>query len=107
MIAYLVNQYPAVSHTFIKREIVALERQGIDVTRFAVRSGNSLVDPGDLQEQARTSYLLGHPSDLLLAAAWAVATRPFGFLTALAAAAKMMRHSDRSRPHSGRGLGRT
>ena len=27
-IAYLVNQYPKVSHSFIRREILALERQG-------------------------------------------------------------------------------
>ena len=32
-VAYLVNQYPHVSHSFIRREIVALEAQGIAVTR--------------------------------------------------------------------------
>ena len=31
IIAYLINQYPKVSHTFIRREIAALEREGIEV----------------------------------------------------------------------------
>jgi glycosyltransferase involved in cell wall biosynthesis len=38
-IIYLVNQYPAVTHTFIKREVLALERLGIDVIRVAARTG--------------------------------------------------------------------
>ena len=32
-VAYLVNQYPAVSHSFIRREILALERQGVEIVR--------------------------------------------------------------------------
>ena len=28
-IAYLINQYPAISHTFIRREIRALEDMGV------------------------------------------------------------------------------
>ena len=30
-IAYFINQYPKVSHSFIRREILALERQGVEV----------------------------------------------------------------------------
>jgi hypothetical protein len=36
-IAYLVNQFPKGSHTFIRRETLALERQGIEVFRIALR----------------------------------------------------------------------
>jgi colanic acid/amylovoran biosynthesis glycosyltransferase len=36
-IAYLVNQYPKISHSFIRREILALERQGYNVQRLAMR----------------------------------------------------------------------
>ena len=36
-VAYLVNQYPAVSHSFIRREIVALEARGVTVERFSIR----------------------------------------------------------------------
>ena len=40
-IAYLINQYPKVSHSFIRREILALERQGIEVQRWASRGWDS------------------------------------------------------------------
>ena len=42
-VAYLVNQYPKVSHTFIRREILALERQGVTVRRFAIRGWDAEV----------------------------------------------------------------
>ena len=59
-IAYLVNQYPKVSHTFIRREIAALEAQGVDVVRYSVRdSPEELSDPADRAEQARTKVVLG------------------------------------------------
>ena len=36
-VAYLVNQYPRVSHSFIRREILALEGRGLEVQRIALR----------------------------------------------------------------------
>ena len=36
-VAYLVNQYPLLSHSFIRREIRALEADGLSVLRIAVR----------------------------------------------------------------------
>jgi len=58
-IAYLMNTYPLVSTTFIRREIHALEEIGVDVERFAVRTwAEELVDPRDVEEQGRTTYLL-------------------------------------------------
>jgi hypothetical protein len=35
-VAYLTNQYPAPSHSFIRREIVALEARGNTVLRYAL-----------------------------------------------------------------------
>ena len=35
-ITYLVNQYPKTSHAFIRREILAVEREGCEVTRHSV-----------------------------------------------------------------------
>ena len=68
-VAYLVNQYPKVSHSFIRREILALERQGLAVQRIAVRGcADEVVDPEDLRERERTQYLLqGGPWPLLVA----------------------------------------
>ncbi len=58
-IAYLVNTYPRASHSFIRREIQALERQGWQVHRFAMRSDRAaLVDPADLAEDDQTEHLL-------------------------------------------------
>ena len=36
-VAYLVNQYPKISHSFIRREIHALERLGLAIDRIAIR----------------------------------------------------------------------
>ena len=39
-IAYLTNRYPAVSHSFIRREIEAIEAEGTEVYRFSVRAAD-------------------------------------------------------------------
>ena len=58
-IAYLVNTYPRGSQTFIRREILALERLGWDIHRFALRSDRAaLVEPADMAEDARTEHIL-------------------------------------------------
>ena len=36
-VAYLVSRYPAVSHTFIHREVEGLRAQGVDVSTYSVR----------------------------------------------------------------------
>lgn len=58
-IAYLINQYPSVSHTFVRREIEALERQGVEISRFAVRrSKEAFLSEADKAEAARTRQVL-------------------------------------------------
>ncbi len=58
-IAYLINQYPKVSHSFIRREIIALESQGITVKRFSVRKlSDELVDSLDIEELQKTQFIL-------------------------------------------------
>jgi len=58
-VAYLTNQYPKVSHTFIRREILALEQAGITVDRYSIRpSGQEVVDPADIAERERTRAIL-------------------------------------------------
>ena len=66
-IAYLVHYYPKVSHSFIRREIAALEDLGIDVARFSIRScASELVDPEDIAELAKTKVILDTPKLKLL-----------------------------------------
>lgn len=58
-VAYLINQYPQASQTFIRREIHALEKLGIAVERFTIRRSDvALVDERDKAEQAKTRVVL-------------------------------------------------
>jgi len=58
-IAYLVNQYPAPSHTFVRREILALENLGWTVHRFTHRVSDApLIDDADVAEVSKTSVLV-------------------------------------------------
>jgi glycosyltransferase involved in cell wall biosynthesis len=59
-VGYFINAYPKVSHTFIRREIHALEEQGVEVARYALRAGiGELVDERDRREFYRTRVMLG------------------------------------------------
>ena len=96
-IAYLVNQYPKPSHTFIRREIVALEEQGVEVERYAIRgSPDRLVDADDQAEVGRTRLLLeGGPAGLLAGLVRAGLTRPARVLRAARLALQVGWRSDR------------
>jgi glycosyltransferase involved in cell wall biosynthesis len=60
-IAYLTAQYPKVSHSFVRREILGLELLGHSVFRVSVRPCEIelAVDPADRRERERTLVLLG------------------------------------------------
>jgi glycosyltransferase involved in cell wall biosynthesis len=96
-VAYLVNQYPHVSHSFIRREIAALETLGVAVERFSVRpSPADLVDPADQAERQRTHILLAAGLlGLLGALFWIALTRPLRWLKALRRALRLGRRSER------------
>lgn len=73
-IAYLINTYPKPSHTFIRREIAALEKMGWQVHRFAMRSDrHQLVDPVDFVENDRTEHILE-------LGGWNLLTSAFGWM---------------------------
>ena len=58
-VAYLLNQYPMPSQTFIRREMAALEAGGLQVERFSLRATDgSVVDPADRAEIDRTRVVL-------------------------------------------------
>ena len=99
-IAYLVNQYPKVSHTFIRREILALEARGVRVDRYALRGWDAETpDAADAAERSRTQYVLAGGLGPLLAAAANMALRqPGRFAAALRLAVQMARGSDRPWP---------
>jgi glycosyltransferase involved in cell wall biosynthesis len=99
-IAYLINQYPKVSHSFIRREIQALERAGVDVLRVSVRGWNELAaDAADELEKNKTRYLLqGGARPLLWAMLSCIVTNPWSFVVALASALRFARGSLRPLP---------
>lgn len=84
-LAYLLNTYPLISTTFIRREIAAIEAQGVPVTRYAVRQWDKpVVDPLDIAEQGRTHYILtGGKAALAADALFTAARHPVRFLTLL------------------------
>lgn len=100
-IAYLVNQYPKPTHTFIRREILALERRGFEVQRIALRGWDeALVDEEDLRERARTRYVLRDGvSALLWALLRTLLISPRRFLSALALAIRLGRRAERPLPY--------
>jgi glycosyltransferase involved in cell wall biosynthesis len=96
-IAYLINQYPQASQSFIRREIAALEKLGVTVERFTVRRWDQkLVDPGDIAEQQLTRVVLdaGAPG-LLIALLRALFTRPAAFFRAARLTMRCARRADR------------
>ncbi len=100
IIAYLVNQYPKVSHSFIRREISGVEAHGLTVKRYSVRSrASELVDPEDLEELKKTHTLLEEGTlPLLLSCAMVAVTRLPRWLKAMKVTLEF------SRRHGERGL---
>ncbi len=79
-VAYLTGEYPALSHTFILREVAALRAAGRDVQTCAVRRarGSGTAGPAEAEEARRTFYILRaarQPATLLAAFAQAL-SRP-------------------------------
>lgn len=96
IVAYLVNQYPKVSHSFIRREILALEQCGATVHRFSIRAGSGLKDEADLAEATRTRVLLaGNAGTLAASMARLLLVNPRGLLRGLWQALRLGRRSDR------------
>jgi len=100
-IAYFINQYPKVSHSFIRREILALERQGLEVQRFALRGWDAeLQDPEDLGERERTRYVLqGGLKGLLQPMLQVLRATPKRFGAALCLALRVGWRADRPWPY--------
>ncbi len=98
-IVYLVNQYPQPSHSFIRREIRALEAAGFEVLRFTVRRYNGdLVDPADQEERERAEVVLDAGIvGMIVAAISVLLCRPFQFFRALELAWKTGKRSERGR----------
>lgn len=96
-IAYFTNQYPATSHTFIRREIQAMEARGHEVFRYAVRcKPEDLVDPEDIREYEATHHVLALRKTRLIAeAARGLIAHPYQAMRAVRAALRYSAASSR------------
>ena len=85
-VAYLTAAYPAVSHTFIAREVAALRARGVAITTFSIRRApdDQLLTEEDRRSARETwSVLPVGPARLLQAHTHAVRRRPRGYLRVL------------------------
>jgi colanic acid/amylovoran biosynthesis glycosyltransferase len=100
-ITYFINQYPKVSHSFIRREILALERLGLVVQRIALRGlRDKLVDEDDLNERTKTKYVLDDGMLKLLGAVFNMfISSPLTFISSLQLALTMGWRADRPLPY--------
>jgi glycosyltransferase involved in cell wall biosynthesis len=59
-VAYLCNEYPALSHTFVSREVLALRRRGAEVSTFSIHRADpvKLLSRTDRAEFKTTHALL-------------------------------------------------
>ena len=96
-VGYFTSYYPATSHTFIRREIEALEAQGVTVFRYALRADpQGLVEPRDVIEEKRTKFIFkARVSELFRCFALTLVKQPIDVVRVFTLAAKIGHRSDR------------
>jgi len=96
-IGYFTNQNPAVSHTFIRREMRALEALGVSVIRYALwTSEENILDPEDKAEQQHTQYILKAGVGEFLRCVFAAAAKdPSAIIRMIWLATRIGRRSER------------
>jgi hypothetical protein len=58
-VAYLVNQRPKIGHVFIRREMLAVEKEGVEILCRAIRrSAAKPMESRDIEEAAKTHTVL-------------------------------------------------
>ena len=88
-LAYLTSQYPATSHTFIRREVEALRELGLRLDTFSIRfpAQSELSDPAIAADAASTFTVLKQPLGSFLAAHLAALfTQPVAYVRTFARA---------------------
>jgi colanic acid/amylovoran biosynthesis glycosyltransferase len=97
-VAYLCDQYPAISHTFILREVRALRALGIDIETISIRRSDpeQLLAERDRDEFSRTFAVLPlHVRVLLTTHARVFAAHPRRYVDALRLAGSLAQPGSR------------
>jgi colanic acid/amylovoran biosynthesis glycosyltransferase len=84
-IGYLATHYPAVSHTFVLREVEALRRLGVEVETFSIHRTPDcdLLSQADRHAAATTFAVIGARPSVFVAHLAAFARRPVGYVQTL------------------------
>lgn len=85
-VAYVCSRYPAVSHTFVLREVLALRRSGVEVDTFSIRRADpaDVLAPADREALDTTFAILPpRPARLALAHLRALALAPSAYAATL------------------------
>jgi hypothetical protein len=93
-VGYLADQYPATSHTFILREVLALRALGIDIATFSTRrAGEEHILSADDERAFASTFAVLPIAPLALAASHlrALLTAPRAYLRTLVSAVGMGR----------------
>lgn len=94
-IAYLVSQYPAISHTFILREILFLKQQGFDIQTASINAPDRPPERltfDEKREAACTQYIkTAGASGALKSLLLTLATHPVGVVRGLVTVARLAR----------------
>ena len=83
-IGYLATHYPSVSHSFILREILALQDLGVDIEPMAINPApeDDVLTQIDRSERSRTFYIKSQPKRAILSSVMKAFRRsPRGFLS--------------------------
>src|SRR4051794_24147844 len=91
-IAYLVGEYPRVSHAFIRREVDGLRERGVSVMTAAIRPAppGELLNDDDRRAAAETwTVLPPHWVDLVSAHVRAAFRRPLRYVSTLGVALRL------------------
>ncbi len=98
-IGYLISQYPAVNHTFILREVLALRSQGLELHTVSIRRSDrplEMLSSDEAEEFGRTFSIMGAGGLHAAAANVRVALRrPLAYLKGLAYAWRLSRGTPR------------
>ncbi|MBV9310943.1 MAG: hypothetical protein JOZ73_08925, partial [Solirubrobacterales bacterium] len=98
-VAYLCNLYPAVSHTFVYREVAAMRERGVDVTTFSIHRADTEHQLSEEDRaEARTTYAVLPPRwREIVVAHLRVSRWPRAYLATLATALRMAAPGPRGR----------
>ncbi len=99
MIGYITGYYPAVSHTFILREVRALRRRGVEVSTTSVHLSDQVpLSHADREEFENTHALLPpRPTEVAQAHLYALVRHPRAFFSTLRLSLQQSRPGARGR----------